>query len=310
MERDGGPRPRPRRPRRAAAAGRRDAGLRRRRGARARGRGPHPRHRRGDALAAATLLLAGADAGVGEPRGRAQRAPAGRRWHPPRRGWRAPRCSPRPASTWRRWPTTTPSTPAWAAWPETRAALAAVGVATLGADERADGAAAAASAEVRVVRGLRIAFLAATDRRNATARRADVVRHLAYIPPGELESVLVERVRRARATADVVVVSLHWGTELAPAPSARQRSIARALVAAGAQVVGHHAHVVQPMEVVGDGVVFYSLGNLLFDTRKARHARRRHRARRAHARPGRRAYDGALHGVAGRVGPCRRGARA
>src|SRR6266536_3305824 len=37
-------------------------------------------------------------------------------------------------------------------------------------------------------------------------------------------------------------------------------------VGGGADVViGHHAHVLQPVEKVGDALVFYGLGNLVFD---------------------------------------------
>ena len=63
-----------------------------------------------------------------------------------------------------------------------------------------------------------------------------------------------------------VIVSVHWGGEYQVEPSDRQREIAQVLSSAGASaIVGHGPHVLQSVERVGDTVVAYSLGNLLFD---------------------------------------------
>jgi poly-gamma-glutamate synthesis protein (capsule biosynthesis protein) len=76
---------------------------------------------------------------------------------------------------------------------------------------------------------------------------------------------LVQAVRAAHRRADVVVVYLHWGEEGNPCPTDRQRTLARQLVAAGADVVvGSHAHVVQGAGRLGKGFVAYGLGNFLF----------------------------------------------
>jgi poly-gamma-glutamate capsule biosynthesis protein CapA/YwtB (metallophosphatase superfamily) len=73
---------------------------------------------------------------------------------------------------------------------------------------------------------------------------------------------LVRAVREARATSDTVVVFLHWGVELDRCPSARQRSLAKRLVAAGADiVVGGHAHRLQGAGRMGKALVGYGLGN-------------------------------------------------
>lgn len=85
------------------------------------------------------------------------------------------------------------------------------------------------------------------------------------------EASLRAQVRAARARADVVVLSLHWGVEYQSTPSARQRQWARAALQAGADVVvGHHSHVLGPVEEVRlNGrrrLVAYSLGNLVFDS--------------------------------------------
>ncbi|ATY15420.1 poly-gamma-glutamate biosynthesis protein [Amycolatopsis sp. AA4] len=80
----------------------------------------------------------------------------------------------------------------------------------------------------------------------------------------DLELLLAD-IRRARAEADHVVVSMHWGLpgeELAE----YQVTYAHAIVDAGADlVVGHGPHTVQPVEVYRGRPILYSLGNLVFD---------------------------------------------
>jgi poly-gamma-glutamate capsule biosynthesis protein CapA/YwtB (metallophosphatase superfamily) len=76
---------------------------------------------------------------------------------------------------------------------------------------------------------------------------------------------LVEEVRRARATSDTVVVFLHWGVELDTCPTSRQKSLARALVAAGADiVVGGHAHTQQGAGRMQGALIGYGLGNFVW----------------------------------------------
>ena len=66
--------------------------------------------------------------------------------------------------------------------------------------------------------------------------------------------------------ADVVTVSMHAGWEYNRRPNPWQQKFARAAIDAGASiVVGHHPHVTQPVESYANGIVFYSLGNLVFD---------------------------------------------
>jgi poly-gamma-glutamate capsule biosynthesis protein CapA/YwtB (metallophosphatase superfamily) len=72
--------------------------------------------------------------------------------------------------------------------------------------------------------------------------------------------------RQARRDhADVVLVSLHWGTEYVAEPTSDQVRLARRLLASAHidALIGHHAHVVQPVDRVAGKVVVYGLGNLL-----------------------------------------------
>jgi poly-gamma-glutamate synthesis protein (capsule biosynthesis protein) len=73
-------------------------------------------------------------------------------------------------------------------------------------------------------------------------------------------------VKRLLERSDVVIVSMHAGNEYQAVVNAQQRRFARAAIDAGASVVaGHHPHVTQPLEIYAGGLIFYSLGNLVFD---------------------------------------------
>ena len=87
--------------------------------------------------------------------------------------------------------------------------------------------------------------------------------------PGADEAQVLAAVKAARAQCDFLVVSIHWGIEYAPAPRPEDVDVAHKMLDAGASViVGHHPHVLQPVETyrTADGrntVIFYSLGNFL-----------------------------------------------
>lgn len=82
---------------------------------------------------------------------------------------------------------------------------------------------------------------------------------------------LREAISTAREVADVVVAMPHWGPEDVPTPNWIQRDLARVAVEAGVDlVVGNHTHVVQAVEEVDGVMVFYGLGNFVFDQTWAR----------------------------------------
>ena len=83
--------------------------------------------------------------------------------------------------------------------------------------------------------------------------------------PADLARV-TRAIRLAKRDADVVVVLPHWGTQYTHAPEPVQRTVARALVRAGADlVVGGHPHWVQGVDSVEGVPVAHSLGNFVFD---------------------------------------------
>ncbi len=72
-------------------------------------------------------------------------------------------------------------------------------------------------------------------------------------------------IRRVRPAVDILIVSFHWGAELMTEPKRYQTGFARYAVRCGADaVLGHHPHVLQPIEIYRGRPVFYSLGNFAF----------------------------------------------
>lgn len=77
---------------------------------------------------------------------------------------------------------------------------------------------------------------------------------------------LLPIVKEAKKRADLVIVHSHWGVEYDSSPNPRQKEIGHALIDAGADIiVGHHSHTLQPVEIYKGKVIFYSLGNFIFD---------------------------------------------
>jgi len=130
----------------------------------------------------------------------------------------------------------------------------------------------AAKTKFLKTRGVNVAFLAYTYGTNQRLPRrspdAPGVNVIGVNSEADLTRAAAS-VRQARADADLVVVSLHWGDEYATRPTAWQRRLASELIEAGADVIlGHHPHVLQPIEsyMARDkrmGLIVYSLGNFI-----------------------------------------------
>jgi len=77
---------------------------------------------------------------------------------------------------------------------------------------------------------------------------------------------VMQKLRLASTLSDMVIVSVHWGSELLEWPSRAQRETAGWLIKNGADlIIGSHPHVVQKPELIEGKPVFFSLGNHLFD---------------------------------------------
>lgn len=65
---------------------------------------------------------------------------------------------------------------------------------------------------------------------------------------------------------DFTIFSFHWGNEYVTWPSPSQVDLAHELIDNGVNIIiGHHSHVVQPVEKYHEGIILYSLGNFVFD---------------------------------------------
>ncbi len=83
---------------------------------------------------------------------------------------------------------------------------------------------------------------------------------------GYPEAKTVRSAAPAGTDADLLVAYIHWGEEYELVHGPAQKRLAHGLIDAGFDlIVGHHPHVTQDVERYKDGLVFYSLGNFLFD---------------------------------------------
>ena len=89
-----------------------------------------------------------------------------------------------------------------------------------------------------------------------------------YPHPQDL-AALESDIRTARQSADVVLLSLHWGIHFVRATIADyQREVARTAIRAGADaILGHHAHILKGCEIIEGRPVLYSLCNFATDLR-------------------------------------------
>lgn len=112
--------------------------------------------------------------------------------------------------------------------------------------------------------GVKFAFIAFNDTDVVPPSYGASVKHAgtALIDFDHLHQAMV----KAKSLADVVIVSMHAGTEYTPEANKRQIAFAHAAIDEGAEVViGHHPHVVQNIEQYKGKYIFYSLGNFIFD---------------------------------------------
>jgi hypothetical protein len=78
-------------------------------------------------------------------------------------------------------------------------------------------------------------------------------------------AILADAARAREQGAEVVVLALHWGDEYVHEPNTQQSELAPRLIGSPDidLLLGHHAHVVQPIEMIDGGWVVYGMGNKL-----------------------------------------------
>ena len=111
--------------------------------------------------------------------------------------------------------------------------------------------------------GIKIAFLAYTYGTNGIALPAGAEVVVPYIEDGLIRA----QIEKAKEVSDAVIVSAHWGDEDVFKPNDAQIRAAQLMADCGVlAVIGHHPHVIQPIEwLAGSGgnrtLCVYSLGN-------------------------------------------------
>ncbi|MCL1975665.1 MAG: CapA family protein [Firmicutes bacterium] len=90
------------------------------------------------------------------------------------------------------------------------------------------------------------------------------------------EEAVISTILANRRNHDLIILNLHWGQEYSSYMNTAQRETAHRFIDAGADViVGRHSHCLQGIEVYNNGLIIYSLGNLLNvqnNTKEAREA--------------------------------------
>jgi poly-gamma-glutamate capsule biosynthesis protein CapA/YwtB (metallophosphatase superfamily) len=112
------------------------------------------------------------------------------------------------------------------------------------------------------VRGLRVGLLSYTYGLNSGRLPPDRPWLVKTIDP---RRILADARAARQAGAQFIMVLLHWGQEYQSTPTPFQREVAKRLLATPEVdlILGHHVHVVQPIERVGDKWVAYGMGNSL-----------------------------------------------
>lgn len=80
------------------------------------------------------------------------------------------------------------------------------------------------------------------------------------------EKKIQTQIREAKSSADIVIVSFHWGAEYTAYPNQRQKDLAHIAIDNGANlIIGNHPHWIQSAEIYKNKLIVYSHGNFIFD---------------------------------------------
>ena len=143
----------------------------------------------------------------------------------------------------------------WAGFAETREHLREIGLLFVGSGDTAGQTFQPVVVEAN---GIKVGWLGMTRWLNGNRNPdKDDQPHVNFFPypgesggaPGADEAAVLAAIKQARAQCDMLVISIHWGTEYAPAPRPEDVETAHKMLEAGASViVGHHPHVLQQVE--------------------------------------------------------------
>jgi poly-gamma-glutamate synthesis protein (capsule biosynthesis protein) len=110
------------------------------------------------------------------------------------------------------------------------------------------------------IKGVKLGILAFAQEENQLA--GENISGAAELSEGKI----IEAVKKLLVQCDVPIVIMHEGFEFMTVPRRDFIKLCRKLAEIGVKlVIGHHSHVPQGIERVDESLIFYSLGNFLFD---------------------------------------------
>ena len=114
--------------------------------------------------------------------------------------------------------------------------------------------------QIKEKNGIKYALLAYTYGTNGISVPQDKP-YLVNLYSDEKAKVDIEKVRDK---VDLLIVSMHWGTEYRSEPTDEQKREAEFLSSLGVDIIiGTHPHVIEPITYIGNTLVIYSLGNFI-----------------------------------------------
>lgn len=124
---------------------------------------------------------------------------------------------------------------------------------------------------IKEIKGAKIGFLGYTNLGSSLWQATDKTPGIAWVDENTVFE-FQKNIAAAKEQSDILIVSVHFGEEYQTEPNEIQKLIAKSAIDAGANIViGHHPHVIQPVEYVCNqvthicGWVAWSLGNFVFD---------------------------------------------
>ena len=114
--------------------------------------------------------------------------------------------------------------------------------------------------KIKEKNGIKYTMLAYTYGTNGITVPSDKP-YLVNLYSDELAKANIEKVRDK---VDLLIVSMHWGTEYRSEPTEEQKREAEYLSNLGVDIIiGTHPHVIEPITYINDTLVIYSLGNFI-----------------------------------------------
>ena len=113
---------------------------------------------------------------------------------------------------------------------------------------------------IKNINGIKYGFLSYTTYTNGLI----VPQGKEYLVNVYDKDLIKAEIERYRDKVDLLIVAMHWGEEYMTYPVESQKNIAKYLSSLGVDlIIGCHPHVIEPIEYVGNTLVFYSLGNFV-----------------------------------------------